>query len=640
MIFRGRDQEDRQEVGRFAKNYIPILLNLYFSVTLNKADKLAVYETLSHFFTLADAELVEAYFDKAFAWCEKEPDVNKKSLYLDVLRLLVCRLPNEQKVIATFEAALVAASNNQHSKEQKKSFRMIEELLKSPNCNLLQKHYSTQGQDLYQIVVKFFEEKYSSIQVLSSQASLVRIVDHALTSKYAETQISIEDFQRFVASLVHILQAKKSAKLRQSTFAILYTLIRCCENGPVRCVEALVQQLRVESNQFDRKATILYMLHNILLQYHEKIDQTTKTVLIKSLLANFDVENRKMVTTILVFIKDWFRVCTKDELLPFISLFIDYLNGIARPDSAEYKYKIKNIVERLLKKYGHEIVIKLIDRKYHPLVKSMEKHIRTEKNEKLDRKGKRPTEYEDSEDEDDDDDQDGAQHGDSKRKKSSKRWRFDEEDQREGLQLLQEKDLDNEMEDDDDEQRQQHGRPEVLSKGHRKSLSFAGPDEIIRIDEEGNIVERSNRAPVASGSGDAEVKMDIESDLLPAVNRKASRPQDSDDDDCESADDQDAEVDQKRNKSANKSANDKPMAARIMDKYRRKRGIRRDTTVTGEQYRSSRARGDMKKPGIPDPYAYLPLNRSTLNKRKTNKNQKQFKNLVKAAVKGARKSRY
>lgn len=35
----------------------------------------------------------------------------------------------------------------------------------------------------------------------------------------------------------------------------------------------------------------------------------------------------------------------------------------------------------------------------------------------------------------------------------------------------------------------------------------------------------------------------------------------------------------------------------------------------GSEYRATKARGDIKRKGKPDPYAYVPLTRSILNKR-------------------------
>lgn len=64
-------------------------------------------------------------------------------------------------------------------------------------------------------------------------------------------------------------------------------------------------------------------------------------------------------------------------------------------------------------------------------------------------------------------------------------------------------------------------------------------------------------------------------------------------------------------------------------------GTRKSTTENGGEYRAKKSKGDMKKKGGLDPYAYIPLSRNTLNKRKRAKNSGQFKNIVQAARKGA-----
>lgn len=46
-----------------------------------------------------------------------------------------------------------------------------------------------------------------------------------------------------------------------------------------------------------------------------------------------------------------------------------------------------------------------------------------------------------------------------------------------------------------------------------------------------------------------------------------------------------------------------------------KSGASRATTAYGSEYKSKKASGDLKKKGQLDPYAYIPLSRSNLNKR-------------------------
>ena len=59
----------------------------------------------------------------------------------------------------------------------------------------------------------------------------------------------------------------------------------------------------------------------------------------------------------------------------------------------------------------------------------------------------------------------------------------------------------------------------------------------------------------------------------------------------------------------------------------------------GSEFKAKKARGDMKRKGQPDPYAYVPLQRSALNRRKRAKFEGQFKGLVKAAQDGSVKGK-
>jgi len=58
---------------------------------------------------------------------------------------------------------------------------------------------------------------------------------------------------------------------------------------------------------------------------------------------------------------------------------------------------------------------------------------------------------------------------------------------------------------------------------------------------------------------------------------------------------------------------------------------------SGEEFSAKKGKGDILKVGKVQPYAYLPLNRTLLNKRKQKKASTQFTNIVNAAKKGAQK---
>jgi len=67
-------------------------------------------------------------------------------------------------------------------------------------------------------------------------------------------------------------------------------------------------------------------------------------------------------------------------------------------------------------------------------------------------------------------------------------------------------------------------------------------------------------------------------------------------------------------------------------------GIHRDLkSEPGSEYRSKKGRGDVKRAGKADPYAYIPLSHKALNKRKAVKAKGQFSSVINAAKKGASK---
>ena len=58
---------------------------------------------------------------------------------------------------------------------------------------------------------------------------------------------------------------------------------------------------------------------------------------------------------------------------------------------------------------------------------------------------------------------------------------------------------------------------------------------------------------------------------------------------------------------------------------------------SGSEYRNKSGKGDVKRKGKHDPYAYIPLTHKALNKRKQSKAKGQFSSVLNAAKKGAKK---
>ena len=62
-----QSETDREEIGKYAKNYLPLLFNLYTSEKWNLSRdpvRQSVFETIKRYLTVTDAALCQTFFDK------------------------------------------------------------------------------------------------------------------------------------------------------------------------------------------------------------------------------------------------------------------------------------------------------------------------------------------------------------------------------------------------------------------------------------------------------------------------------------------------------------------------------------------------------------------------------------------------
>jgi len=593
--------DDQIEIAKYSKNYIPILLNLYVSdLTKDKAMKTTIYQTLSMFFSINDPTTTETIYSKVLENKDAEKDEKKKGLYLDILRCIVCNLKNEEKIVNAFEFGLKLSQSGDDKLEQKKAFRLVEELIKSPNnFKVINDHYMKRGESFYENIINYYSQNYSSVSIFAAQASFTNIIQHVINEQFKNQPLSVDEFKnRFAQVIVNVLQSKKSAKLSCSVFSVLESCIGLmCDRGADRAISVFVELLQEKDINIDRKATLIFILHTILIKHKDKINNQSKASLITALLNNLSNENRKVVNVILLFLNDWFKVSNKDEMLPYITKFIDYLNSIENPCSPQFKYKVKNIIEKILKKFGAEIVTKMLDNKYQRLIRIMLKNDRRDKKDKKPRRGS----VEELDDDEDAEEMNDDELREFRKSKSNKRWRFDEDEDFDGFHIFN----------DDIKEDEPMEETTAQKQTTAKKVTF---NQILRINKEGQIMaEDQEQTP-----------------------NQVTKKEKSNDSDSESSDDETDVKTSKKNRSQKPKRN---IRERIMDKYKRKRGIHRDLNVTGAEYRSTKSGGDMKKRGMPDPYAYIGLDKSVLSKRKALKNKTKFQNIVKSAFRGAQSSK-
>ncbi|CAF4449020.1 unnamed protein product, partial [Rotaria magnacalcarata] len=74
---------DREEIAKYAKNYLPLLFNLYTSEKWNASRdpvRQSVFETIKRYLTITDHELCQQFFDKSLEKM-KNTELDQTTLY-------------------------------------------------------------------------------------------------------------------------------------------------------------------------------------------------------------------------------------------------------------------------------------------------------------------------------------------------------------------------------------------------------------------------------------------------------------------------------------------------------------------------------------------------------------------------------
>ncbi|PAV55879.1 hypothetical protein WR25_14919 [Diploscapter pachys] len=133
-------QQRTEVMGRYAKNFMPLLFNMYTSTNEGEYDdkgvRMSVLETIRAYAEVADKELLNRFVDSAIDKAKKEVDTSKvvrqasqkQARILDILCAL-SRTADPPTLSTVLDAIQPWFDSNDVHSMQKKAFRIIEEIL-------------------------------------------------------------------------------------------------------------------------------------------------------------------------------------------------------------------------------------------------------------------------------------------------------------------------------------------------------------------------------------------------------------------------------------------------------------------------------------------------------------------------------
>ncbi|CAK1541827.1 unnamed protein product [Leptosia nina] len=661
------NEKDEAELARYAKNYVPILLNIYMTPVKGstaEGQRLAALETIQVYLTISDQALREELFNNALNQLEGSANNHfQRESILDIIRILVF-YQSSSRIADLFEIWIyplsetvleepkkgkkVKKEDEDDSKlkykdrvrmlemEHKKAYRVLEEIFKSEreNCKeFLRDNYKKIKQLLVTSLSKVAD---------SSKAPRLRCIEHFINMSASNLNSESKILKSAIAEAV-ICTKDINSKCRQCAFNLINTVgnvLKSRDGGMTAFIEMLESGLTAPLPRI--VSATIRAIASALFNFSEEMGLETVQSLLEKMAAEMLNANREVVAGAMSFLKVYTKVIPKDALSGSLPLIFKTLSSMQDDCKRHTRTEIGYFLSRMVRKFGAETIQKLIPREDEVMLRRL-RNIR-----KIDNRKKKMKDG--SRGQDSDSETDIAVKGVSKT--------LDD--------IL--KDSDSELEGLEDEP-----RPKVKAKkGRTQAWIQDDPENIVDLADVSSSRKITATDPKQKKSIEEKKQKKKDGSFRTAADgRLIITDEDFADDDDErkpsgdidpDTDDTDDEREEKPSKllktgakrryddilsvKSGKTNRSRAPTATVASKYKAGgKGIHRpldaaaSATSVGTEYRSKKAKGDIKKKGKPDPYAYLPLSRKNLNKRKKAVTSHQFKGIVKSKTKGKSKFR-
>jgi len=583
-------------------------------------------ETIKLYYPLAEPALLATMFDKALEKQQGEQVEFVKDAIMDLLRSLIPHI-EASRIEVLYRETMARVVSKEH-KEQKKAYRLLEELCRAPSAAC--------SQFLASSLPELRSSLLSSLSAAapSSQAPRLR----CLSSILAQLAAPSEEFAlALVPEAILSLRAANS-KARKAAFTLLVGVGEALQRWSVdgdtdavitRYMAAMLAGLAGNPNLIH--CTVL-AVSRVYFQFRDLFpDQLTEQVL-QNVLLLLGSSSREVAGAALSFVKVFVTATPLLSASRFVPGIVAALVAMPEDCRRHYRVKTKFLLERLVRKFGWDFVSSLVpreDAKMHKRLKNMRKEMaRRARTVSEDSAGdeedftgakKQKTMEEILADSSDDEDMEEEPKAKTKNKKAPKTWI--KEDGDEVVDLLS----------STASQAVSSTNPKaaksVAENPKKKKPAFEVNSEGKLVinddssDEEGGGPKRSARAManMLEESDDEEETFDS---MASGKRRKVG-----------------SEVGSTKSAMSAKSAGSSKSAKSRYEPsgsgiHRR---LGKEEQGSGTEYRAKSGKGDVKKKGKHDPYAYIPMSHKALNKRKQMKAKGQFSSVLSAAKKGAKK---
>ncbi|KAI8614473.1 armadillo-type protein [Chytriomyces sp. MP71] len=634
---------------------------------------------------------------------------------LDLLCVLVVFLPEVKAVMESVEESEDGVREIPSDSPLHLFYRLLSGQLRDPDATLQKKTYK--ALNLIMAVLPGAQAPYKDLmpklidpEVISRTTSGVKrtrmrliqlVVEAAASSDKKASDAGGEDeeemlleFVPVVLSEVMLTTKEASEKARTAAYECLVALGRTMHDIGVRRKRdeewaATRRRLRGEQDDMDEgekrevsfkeymmmvvaglaggsssmQSAAVACCGRLIFEFHDVMGEDLCKEIVSTILLFMASPNREIVKAALGFIKVIIVTLPQEYMEDELENIITSMLTHSRPHKSAFKSKVKNILERLIRKFSYEAIEGFIPETDFKLIRNIRKVRERQLKKRTEAKAAALT----ATDGDDASDEDNAASKLALKTKKTMQSRQKEfEDALHGSE-----DEDGDSDDGNDD----HYIPEQFRDAIQAKKSQAGSRSMIREDEDvvdfldSQVISRVTSAKAGALSAGQYTKrkrgsefnvnedgriMIAESDDETTRLKTLSTADEPEDYYKQAITGEGAfkRLPDGRVKFVNKRPRDEEGADAKSDRLgagasnmggrwghknfdRKKAGLDETTKdkMLGAQYRSKKAKGDVKRANMPDPYAYIPLSGKIVgNKKKATELSKDFKDVIKASV--------
>jgi len=349
------NEADIAELARFAKNYLPILFNLYTTKpngTDEEGQRLAALDTIKIYMTITSSELANELFDRAFNKLS-EPNADtffKESIY-DVIRVLI-GYTDVTRLNKCYDMCILFLKDNTKQKEQKKAYRFLEEVCGSDK-EVCKQFVQEHRREIQKILISSATSviKTSRGARLACLINLVKLHPQLEKTKFLkdiipEIVLSVKDINERCRNIAYQLLSIIAEKFLDNSEHFTDYM-----NMLMVCLETI--QLNVKPSIDDQKYISATLLALASLTYNHSdslgmdIIQEILTY-VCTILKNYST--RELVESALSYVKVYITVIPSTcSMWPSI---VDALSQMNEDCKRHFRQKVRDIFTKLIRKYG------------------------------------------------------------------------------------------------------------------------------------------------------------------------------------------------------------------------------------------------------------------------------------------------